>query len=350
LRRVLSQTEASGFRVWDFFSLGAKSWTGVVPTKFDGSTNLKRAAGCFGRRYGRAHCSSAHIHRTFELVDTFAKKRQGKDRKVEILAIKNLATKLDMNPRSTKAVAIVLVCVITLAGGACGGGSGGGDQGSSSGDSSSGGSEKSTASRSSAYEEATTVSGGEKTASEKADPEQAELARAQVGKKEITNMIPADGKRPDTARPLPENPPDEIEVYPATTNRSVKGSIRYDRRPPTNGDHASIWQNCGFYGEPIQDPVAVHSLDHGVVWITYRPDLPPGQVDKLRPYGEENYVIVSPYPGQDAPVNATSWRVQLKLDGAGDPQLRKFVHQFRISEIAPLSGNRCVGGVGRPAV
>jgi hypothetical protein len=72
-------------------------------------------------------------------------------------------------------------------------------------------------------------------------------------------------------------------------------------------------------------------------------------VDELRSYGEENYVIVSPYPGQDAPVIATSWRVQLGLDGAGDPRLRRFVDGFRISEIAPLSGNRCVGGVGRPA-
>jgi hypothetical protein len=72
-------------------------------------------------------------------------------------------------------------------------------------------------------------------------------------------------------------------------------------------------------------------------------------VDELRPYGEEDYVIVSPYPGQDAPVISTSWRVQLKLDGADDPRLRKFVDQFRISEIAPLSGNRCVSGIGRPA-
>jgi len=268
------------------------------------------------------------------------------------LAIKNLATKLDTNLRGAKAAAIVLVCIIALAGVACGGGSGGGDRGSSSGDSSGGGSEKNAALGSGAYEETNTVSGGgtggETTAAEEADPEEAELARAQVGKNEITNMIPADGKRPDRARPLPENPPEGIEVYPATTNRSVKGPIRYDRQPPTSGDHASIWQDCGFYGEPIQNRFAVHSLDHGVIWITYRPNLPPGQVDKLRPYGEKNYVIVSPYPGQDAPVIATSWRVQLELDGAGDPRLRKFVDQFRISEIAPLSGNRCVGGVGRP--
>jgi hypothetical protein len=192
--------------------------------------------------------------------------------------------------------------------------------------------------------------GSAKSGAQNVDPEKAELARARIGKNEITNMIPADGRRPDAARPLPDNPPDGIEVYPATTNRSVKGPIHYDREPPTNGDHAPIWLNCGFYEKPVQNRFAVHSLDHGVVWITYRPDLPSGQVDKLRPYGRENYVIVSPYPGQDAPVIATSWRVQLELRATEDPRLKRFVDEFRISELAPLSGNRCVGGVGDPEI
>ncbi|MDQ3182371.1 MAG: DUF3105 domain-containing protein, partial [Actinomycetota bacterium] len=161
-----------------------------------------------------------------------------------------------------------------------------------------------------------------------------ELARAEVGKREITNMIPADRKKPDAARPLPEDPPNGIEVYPATTNHTVKGPIEYDRKPPTNGNHDPLWQNCGFYEEPVEDRHAVHSLDHGVVWITYRPDLPKQQIETLRPYGNENYVIASPYPGQNAPVIATSWRVQLELGGADDPRLRRFVNQFRISELA----------------
>ncbi len=176
--------------------------------------------------------------------------------------------------------------------------------------------------------------------------EAAELARAEVGENEISNMMPAGGEKPDAARPLPENPPNGIEVYPATTNRTVEGPIDYERHPPTNGDHDPLWQNCGFYEEPIEDRHAVHSMDHGVVWITYRPNLPMRQVESLRLYGKENYVVVSPYPGQDAPVIATSWRVQLELNGADDPRLRRFVDQFRISELAPLSGNRCTLGVG----
>jgi Protein of unknown function (DUF3105) len=260
------------------------------------------------------------------------------------LAAESPATKPDASPRAAKAAAIVFACLIALFGAACGGATGGGEGGPSSG-----GSEKSAApGDGSAPEETSTMSGGETTVAEEVDSEETELASAQVGNKEATNMIPADGKRPDRARPLPEDPPDGIEVYPATTNRSVRAPIEYDRRPPTNGDHAPIWLNCGFYESPVKDRFAVHSMDHGVVWITYRPDLPAGQVDLLRPYSEEDYVIVSPYPGQDAPVTVTSWRVQLELNGAGDPRLREFVDGFRISELAPLSGNRCEGGVGNP--
>ena len=186
------------------------------------------------------------------------------------------------------------------------------------------------------------TTGAEKIGSNEA----AQLARAEIGQREITNMLPADGKKPDPPQPLPKNPPKGIQVYPATTNRTVEGPIEYDRKPPTNGNHAPLWQNCGFYDEPIQDRHAVHSMDHGVVWITYRPNLPQRQLEVLKPYGNENYVIASPYPGQNAPVIATSWRVQLELNGADDQRLERFVNGFKISELAPLSGNRCVLGVG----
>lgn len=188
------------------------------------------------------------------------------------------------------------------------------------------------------------AAGMEKSAAER------KLARAEVGPGEITNMTPADGEEPDEPQPLPQDPPEGIEVFPATTNETVEGEIEYDRDPPTNGDHAPLWQNCGFYSEPIDNRTAVHSMDHGVVWISYRPDLPADQMETLRGYGDEEYVIVSPYPDLPAPVVATAWRVQLQLDGADDPRLRQFVEGFKNTELAPLSGNRCIDGVGEPEI
>ena len=240
--------------------------------------------------------------------------------------------------RRAKLTLVLLLGIILLLPAACGG-QGSDNSSKDSGTQEQGASDAS--SEKSVVEEATAGKTGP-------SGEVAELARAEVGEKEITNMIPADGKKPDAAQPLPEDPPRGIEVFPATTNHTVRGPIHYDQRPPTNGNHDPLWQNCGFYEKPIEDRHAVHSLDHGVVWITYRPDLQERQIKSLRPYGKVNYVIVSPYPGQDAPVTATSWRVQLELNGADDPRLRRFVNAFRISELAPLSGNRCTLGVGNP--
>lgn len=172
-------------------------------------------------------------------------------------------------------------------------------------------------------------------------------AEATVGTNEETAM-PASGIGGDETHPPPENPPEGVETYPATTNRNINGPIDYEREPPTNGDHAPIWQNCGFYATPVKTENAVHTLDHGAVWITYHSDLPQGQIDALKEYGKERYILVSPYPGQTAPVIATAWRNQLYLENADDPRLRKFVDQFRLSDTAPRSGNGCVGGIGEP--
>lgn len=237
---------------------------------------------------------------------------------------------------------VLLVGTLLVLAAACGG------EPSEKSQASSGGAQNGAASGTAAAAEAKQAGGTEETTAAAESGEAAELARAEVGPKEIQNMLPADGKQPDPAQPLPEDPPEGIEVYPATTNKLSEGPIEYARTPPTNGRHDPLWQNCGAYERPIKDRHAVHSMDHGVVWITHSPDLPADAVESLRSYGEEGYVIVSPYPGQDAPVIATSWRVQLELDGADDPRLREFVDGFRRSEISPLSGNRCEGGVGDP--
>lgn len=174
-------------------------------------------------------------------------------------------------------------------------------------------------------------------------------AEATVGPKEGSSMMPAGGAEPDPAQPPPESPPEGVRTFPATTNDLVEDDVDYERTPPANGDHDPLWQNCGFYEEPVRDENAVHSLDHGAVWITYSPDLPQEQIQTLRSYSDEEYVIVSPYPDQPAPVVATAWRNQLRLNGAGDTRLDQFVEQFRVSQTAPLSGNGCTRGVGEPA-
>lgn len=119
----------------------------------------------------------------------------------------------------------------------------------------------------------------------------------------------------------------------------------YAQTPPVGGMHNPVWQNCGVYNQPIKNEHGVHSLEHGAVWITYRPDLPADQVDKLRETARaRSYTILSPYPNLPSPVVASAWGVQLKLDNANDSRLASFISKYAQGPQTPEPGASCSGG------
>ncbi len=126
-----------------------------------------------------------------------------------------------------------------------------------------------------------------------------------------------------------------------------EGEITYPMTPPAGGPHSFRWQNCNgdVYPAPIADGNAVHSLEHGAVWITYRPGLAASEVDKLaaRVRGQE-YLMLSPHPGQNVPISLQAWGYQLAVRDADDPAIDEFIRRYRITaSIEP--GAPCGGGV-----
>ena len=74
---------------------------------------------------------------------------------------------------------------------------------------------------------------------------------------------------------------------------------------------------------------AVHSLEHGAVWVTYRPDLPADQVQALAALVQGNpYRLMSPYPGQTAPVALQAWGRRLDVPSASDPRVQRFLDTY----------------------
>ena len=125
----------------------------------------------------------------------------------------------------------------------------------------------------------------------------------------------------------------------------VAGIVEYEQTPPVGGDHNATWQDCGFYTEPVADEHAVHSLEHGAVWITYQPDLPEDQVETLRQdMGSSGYVIVSPYEGLESPVVLTAWGTQLAVDSADDPKVEQFLNKYVQGPQTLEPGAACSGG------
>ena len=145
--------------------------------------------------------------------------------------------------------------------------------------------------------------------------------------------------------------PSGLATYTVAQRYHTLEPVTYPQSPPVGGPHSPIWQNCGFYATPIGNEHAVHSMEHGAVWITYRPDLKASEVAALRVIAaRQSYVLVSPYPGLPSPIVASAWGRQLKLSSSSDLRLDQFLRSFRLGKQAPERGGRCVGGIGVPQV
>lgn len=145
-----------------------------------------------------------------------------------------------------------------------------------------------------------------------------------------------DGGAERDAGPIPG-----VETFTNLSPEHVTTPVSYPQDPPVGGDHSAQLQPCGAYRQPVAKERAVHSMEHGAVWVTYRPDLPPADINRLNDLAEQTYVLVSPYPGLPAPVVASAWGVQLRLDSATDPRLKRFVAAYRQGPQTPEPGAPC---------
>ena len=113
----------------------------------------------------------------------------------------------------------------------------------------------------------------------------------------------------------------------------VEGPVSYPNQattPPVGGNHNGVPQSCQAYSEPIANEHAVHSLEHGAVWITYNPDkLGAKDILTLKADLEDDpYRMLSPYPGLKSPISLQAWGEQLFVDKASDSRIKKFISLF----------------------
>lgn len=137
---------------------------------------------------------------------------------------------------------------------------------------------------------------------------------------------------------------DSVKIYSVRSDHTER-EVEYDPAPAPGGPHDPRWLECGIYDEPVRDENAVHSLEHGTVWITYDPDrVGDGEVDTLADVLPDKGIL-SPYPDQAAPVIVTVWGAQLELDGGEDDRLALFLTEYGDGHTAPEPTASCAGGV-----
>ena len=156
-------------------------------------------------------------------------------------------------------------------------------------------------------------------------------------------------------------------------HQHVAGPVAYRITPPVGGPHNPVWMNAGVYTRPVPAERAVHNMEHGAVWITYRPDLPASQVKALDafvakqslidesagsqiPGQKSRYMDLSPWTSDalPSPIVLSAWGHQLRVTSPTDPRMQRFVDTFRNSRKYTPEFGSAVDGIpvqtgGRPA-
>jgi hypothetical protein len=132
----------------------------------------------------------------------------------------------------------------------------------------------------------------------------------------------------------------------AAGQQHVPGDLDYTESPPVGGPHDATWADCtgSVYDVPIRPENAVHSLEHGAVWVTYDPELAaPDDVAALAAVVDgAPGLMLSPYPGLGTTVSLQAWNHALRLDDVTDPRLAQFAELLVGNpETTPEPGATC---------
>lgn len=130
----------------------------------------------------------------------------------------------------------------------------------------------------------------------------------------------------------------------------VTKAVKYASEPPVGGDHNRVWMNCNgdVYTEKLDNTNAVHSLEHGAVWVTYNAAAKKADIDALAAKVKKTpYTLMSPVDDQKDPIMLSAWGHQRTVTGASDPNVDKFLEKFVQGEQTPEPGAACTNGLSK---
>ncbi|MDT0305851.1 DUF3105 domain-containing protein [Streptomyces sp. DSM 44917] len=154
----------------------------------------------------------------------------------------------------------------------------------------------------------------------------------------------APGDAPSGAPPAIEG----VETWSGLARDHLPGDLDYPMNPPAGGAHNQAWMNCDadVYDAPVADENAVHSLEHGAVWVTYTEAAPEADVQALAArVSATPYTLMSPKPDQPNPLTLTAWGAQLSVESASDPRVEQFLTAYVQGPQTPEPGAPCGGGL-----
>ncbi|MBB6421430.1 DUF3105 domain-containing protein [Streptomyces sp. AK010] len=144
---------------------------------------------------------------------------------------------------------------------------------------------------------------------------------------------------------------DGVKTWEGKLSRNhVSRAVKYASEPPVGGDHNQVWMNCNgdVYTEKLNNTNAVHSLEHGAVWVTYNAAAKKADIDALAAKVKKTpYTLMSPMDDQKDPIMLSAWGHQRTVTSASDPNVDKFFEKFVQGEQTPEPGAACTNGLSK---
>ena len=140
---------------------------------------------------------------------------------------------------------------------------------------------------------------------------------------------------PKTASPSGEQPGTHLEDQGRrhVASGALIPADYFNSTPPTSGDHATTWERCGIFKNPIPNELQVHNLEHGFILIQYNTQDQTiiAELEKIVEElpGNFDYLILAPYPTMQQTIALTSWTVVQYLDNADADAIRAFASAYR---------------------
>lgn len=131
---------------------------------------------------------------------------------------------------------------------------------------------------------------------------------------------------PDYSKEMPEEGRSHV----------VEGTkVTYQSNPPTSGPHWPIPLSDGVYDKEKPDEAIVHSLEHGRVWISFRPTIPESAKSALKKIAKgKQAVILTPRSANETDIALCAWgrldKFNLNEDGSFDQKrVLDFIYRYR---------------------
>lgn len=122
--------------------------------------------------------------------------------------------------------------------------------------------------------------------------------------------------------------PNQGQEHVTTTNHPA-----YNSNPPTSGWHYPKPAEWGAYKQEIPDEILIHNLEHGGIWISYKPGISQEVIEKLEDLQKKwgRKVIVAPRSANDTDIALAAWTRldKFSVSEFSDERAEKFIKAFR---------------------